>query len=413
MKWERGESALLLSDAGPLNPAIPNVQIESAVGRTLKSIWVLICGLMCQRYGPGNFRLLERVPDALGHKGAPPAGGIGGDRLTDDRAAQHYAAIIEWSDDAIISKDLNGVIMSWNQGAQRLFGYTAGEVIGTPVTILIPEDRYDEEPMILDRIRRGERIDHYETVRQRKDGTLVNISLTVSPIRDDNGLIVGASKIARDITERIRAQERQDLLLREMDHRVKNLFALAMSVVTLSARSAATVKDLAESTRERLAALARAHSLTLAQGPKAAPEIAKPTTLYSLIQAITAPHEDRGDVRLLRVSIVGCDMDISGAAISSLALLLHEFATNSAKYGALSESQGKVEVHCANHGETVVLTWTERGGPAVAAPSDSEGFGAILTRAAVQGQLAGKISYDWRPQGLAISLSVPRARLTG
>jgi PAS domain S-box-containing protein len=351
------------------------------------------------------------VPEDSGRWEAPQAGEEG-DRLTDDRAALHYAAIIESSDDAIISKDLNGVIMSWNQGAQRLFGYTAGEAIGKPVIILMPEDRYNEEPMILERIRRGEKIDHYETVRQRKDGTLVDISLTVSPILDRNGVIVGASKIARDITERRRAQERQDLLLREMDHRVKNLFALAMSVVTLSARSAANVKDLTESTRERLAALARAHALTLSQGSRVAPEVAKPTTLHSLIQAIMAPHEDRGG-RSPRVSIVGCDMEISGAAISSLALLLHEFATNSAKYGALSASQGKVEVHCADQRETVILTWRERGGPTVAPPSDAEGFGAILTRAAVQGQLAGKISHDWKPKGLTISLSVPRARLTG
>jgi two-component sensor histidine kinase len=105
-------------------------------------------------------------------------------------------------------------------------------------------------------------------------------------------------------------------------------------------------------------------------------------------------------------------MEISGAAISSLALLLHEFATNSAKYGALSASQGKVEVHCADQRETVILTWRERGGPTVAPPSDTEGFGAVLTRAAVQGQLNGKISHDWTPEGLTISLSVPRARLT-
>jgi PAS domain S-box-containing protein len=92
-----------------------------------------------------------------------------------DRAAQHYAAIVESSDDAILSKDLNGVITSWNRGAQRLFGYTAEEAVGRSVTRIIPTDRHDEEPMILERVRRGERIDHYETVRQRKDGSLVDI----------------------------------------------------------------------------------------------------------------------------------------------------------------------------------------------------------------------------------------------
>jgi PAS domain S-box-containing protein len=129
--------------------------------------------------------------------------------------ARRLAAIVESSDDAILAKDLSGVIITWNQGAERLFGYTQNEVVGKPVTILIPADRHDEEPAILARIRRGERIEHYETIRRRKDGSLVEISLTVSPIKSLDGRIVGASKIARDITQQRRAQERQQLLLRE------------------------------------------------------------------------------------------------------------------------------------------------------------------------------------------------------
>jgi PAS domain S-box-containing protein len=117
------------------------------------------------------------------------------------------AAIVESSDDAIISKDFNGVIQSWNLGAERLFGYTAQEAIGQPVTILFPPDRLDEEPGILERVRHGEQIDHFETVRRRKDGTLVDISLSISPIIDAHGKIVGASKIARDITDRKCAEQ--------------------------------------------------------------------------------------------------------------------------------------------------------------------------------------------------------------
>jgi PAS domain S-box-containing protein len=117
------------------------------------------------------------------------------------------AAIVESSDDAIVSKDLNGIITSWNGGAARIFGYEAEEVIGKPVTILIPPDRIDEEPTILGRIRLGERVDHYETIRRRKDGTLIDISVTVSPIKDAQGEIVGASKIVRDVTQRKRAEE--------------------------------------------------------------------------------------------------------------------------------------------------------------------------------------------------------------
>ncbi len=117
-------------------------------------------------------------------------------------AKVRLAAIVESSDDAIVSKDLNGVIASWNRGAEQLFGYRDSEIIGKPITLLIPPDRQDEEAVILARIRRGQRIEHYETVRQCKDGRLVDISLTVSPIRDSEGRIIGASKIARDITRR-------------------------------------------------------------------------------------------------------------------------------------------------------------------------------------------------------------------
>src|SRR6187431_462748 len=126
----------------------------------------------------------------------------------------HLAAVIEYSDDAIITKTLNGIISSWNPGAQRLFGYTAAEAIGKPVTMLIPDNHLDEEPGILERLRRGERIDHYETIRRRKNGELINVSLTVSPIKDDTGRIIGASKIARDITR----QKRSEDLIREQAH---------------------------------------------------------------------------------------------------------------------------------------------------------------------------------------------------
>ena len=128
------------------------------------------------------------------------------DRKRDEEAKARLAAIVESSDDAIVSKNLNGIITSWNRGAVSIFGYTAQEAIGQPVTMLMPPDRVNEEPGILKRIRAGEKIDHYETIRRRKDGTLLNVSLTVSPIFDAAGHVIGASKIARDITDRKRAE---------------------------------------------------------------------------------------------------------------------------------------------------------------------------------------------------------------
>jgi PAS domain S-box-containing protein len=131
-------------------------------------------------------------------------------------ASRLLASIVESSNDAIVSKTLDGTIQSWNHAAELLFGYTAAEAIGKPITLIIPADRAKEEEEIVRRISAGERVDHFETVRVRRDGTMVDVSLTISPIRDDEGVIVGASKIARDISDRKQAEERIYSLLNEL-----------------------------------------------------------------------------------------------------------------------------------------------------------------------------------------------------
>ena len=138
-----------------------------------------------------------------------------GARLAEQQLRSLLASIVETSDDAIVSKNLDGVITSWNRGAERVFGYSAGEVVGQPITIVIPEDRQREEREILTRLGQGERIDHYETIRLRKDGSLIVVSLSVSPVKNAKGKIVGASKIARDITEQRRGQEQIATLAQE------------------------------------------------------------------------------------------------------------------------------------------------------------------------------------------------------
>src|SRR5262245_6492160 len=128
------------------------------------------------------------------------------------------SAIVESSDDAIVGKDLDGMITSWNRGAERLFGYTAAEVVGKSIAVIIPPERFSEEERVLEKIRNGQRVEPLETQRQRKDGTLVDVSITVSPIKDANGEIVGASKIARDISDRLRVHRiQQQLLARERE----------------------------------------------------------------------------------------------------------------------------------------------------------------------------------------------------
>jgi PAS domain S-box-containing protein len=325
------------------------------------------------------------------------------ERHATEAAAQRLTALVESSDDAIIAKDLNGLVTDWNAGAERLFGYRREEIIGQSVMFLIPEDRRDEEPSILQRIRNGDHIEHYETVRSHKDGRPIDISLTVSPIRDATGKIVGASKIARDISDRRRAQEQQLLLLGEMNHRVKNLFALASGIVNLSVHAAASPAELASIVSERLATLARAHALTMS--PAIAGYEPAAIQLHDLIRAILAPYDSEHHRRL---EIHGNDAIVPSAIVTSLSLLLHEFATNSAKHGSLSTINGIVEITCTDADLEFQLVWRETGGP-LSEPPVSEGFGSRLVKATAS-QL-GRVSRTFTHNGIVIELTIERTKL--
>ena len=333
------------------------------------------------------------------------------DQTEIERAQQLLAAIVESSDDAIVSKDLTSIVRTWNRAAERLFGYTAEEMIGQPITRLIPAEMQNEETEILRRIRAGERLEHYDTVRRRKDGTLVDVSLTVSPVRNRRGEIVGASKIARDVSEQRRAQEQQRLLLREMNHRIRNLFALAGGLVTLTARYAKTPADMASSIRERLGALSRAHELTLPRVTADGDTASQPTTLDALLRTIVTPYVDSGQDVTQRIVVDGPEVVVGGSAVTSFALLLHEIATNAAKYGALSSPSGRVVAKWRIEGEELDLTWREEGGPPVAGEPERTGFGSTLAEATVLGQFGGKISREWRSEGLIVHLTILLDRL--
>lgn len=194
-----------------------------------------------------------------------------------------------------------------------------------------------------------------------------------------------------------------------MNHRVKNLFALAGSVVTLSARSAETPKELAEAVRERLGALARAHELTLPDLTEMREKTDRTTTLSALVRTIVAPYLSEDD---RRITISGPDVLISGSAVMSMALLLHETATNAAKYGALSVQHGHVDVSWLVWNDELMLAWREHGGPALNGQSEHEGFGSLLARLTVTGQLGGKISRDWKREGLTVNLTARLESLT-
>jgi PAS domain S-box-containing protein len=313
-------------------------------------------------------------------------------------------ALIDGSDDAIVSKNLNGIIQSWNGGATRLFGYSADEAIGKSTAILIPEDRLEEESAILALLRRGKRVGSFETKRRRKDGSLIDISLTISVIRNEGGVIVGVSKIARDITEKLMAQEQQRLLMCEMRHRVKNLFALAVAIVSISARSSASGRMI-DDICARLSSLARAHDLTMADRPHdAANRLA--SSLLTLIRRILDPYAAADG----RVVIGGDDCDVGAKAVPYLSLLLHELATNAAKFGSLSVGSGRLDVSVAVDGDLVRLVWRETGGPAPSAGKPA-GFGSRLERS-VTCVLKTTIERDWRRTGLVATIVIPKAVLS-
>jgi PAS domain S-box-containing protein len=302
------------------------------------------------------------------------------------------ASIVESSDDAIVSKNLDGVITSWNRGAERVFGYSADEAVGQPITLVIPLDRYDEERSILTRIRRGERIDHFETVRQRKHGSLITVSLTVSPVRNAEGKIVGASKIARDITEQKQSQEKIAALAREAEHRSKNMLANVQAVVNLS--QAGSPDELKKAIEGRIKALANVHSLFVQTRWIGA-------ELSSIVSQELAPYSSREN----RVRIDGPQILLEPAAAQAVAVALHELATNAAKYGSLSVAGGKVALTWTHEADGQLrLRWAESGGPPVKAPT-RKGFGGRIIQQMIT-QLKGTTDFDWRPEGLVCEIAL-------
>ena len=320
--------------------------------------------------------------------------------------AARLAAIVESSEDAILGKSLDGIITSWNAGAQRLFGYSAAEIVGRSVMMLVPPERAEEEAQILERVGAGLRIAPFETARLHKDGTLVEVSLAVSPVRDTSGRLVGAATIARDMSERRQAEARQKLLIREMDHRIKNLFTMVSGLVSVSARSADDPKQLATSLRHRLAALAEAHSLTLPQADGAPASI----SLHGLLRRVLAAYDHTEGAAKTSLSVSGDDIALNPGAVTALALLVYELATNAVKYGALGVIGGRVTIRTDRDGERLTFAWTETGGPPPAPPSH-EGFGSVLTRATIEHQLGGVFDRKWGAGGLEVTMTLPLDRI--
>jgi PAS domain S-box-containing protein len=342
------------------------------------------------------------------------------DMLADGR----LAAIVDSSFDAIISKDLNSIITSWNLAAERMFGYSAEEAVGQSILMLIPDHLKGEETEIIRRVRAGERVASYETTRRRKDGALISVSLTVSPIKNANGEIVGASKIARDISAAKESERRIRLLMREVNHRVKNQFAVILSMVRETSKRSSDPREFEELIRARIMALSRSHDLLVTSEWAGA-------SLFDLIQEHLKPFG-----REEQILLSGPVLTLQSNAVQNLGMAFHELGTNSSKYGALGSEDGRVEITWTigsgaqgasvqgsgarsagaqgSGGREFQMLWTETSTPRPGSNGDEitrKGFGTVVLQRVAPQSLGGSAELERSPGRLHWRLSAPLASI--
>jgi PAS domain S-box-containing protein len=315
------------------------------------------------------------------------------------------ASIVESSNDPIVSSSIKRVstgykrvITTWNGAAERLFGYTPDEVIGRPVSTLYPPDRRDEQGAIFQRIMAAERIENYETVRLRKDGSSVDVSLTISAVKDAEGKIAGASAIYRDITRRKRAEAHEKTLMAELDHRVKNVLARVDMVAMSTRNGSSSIDEYARSLKGRIQSMAAAHALLSQKGWHG-------VGLEALVRNQIAPYAADANI-----AIHGMEVTLTAAAIQAMGVVLHELVTNAAKYGALSMPTGRVTVSwdrkLNGHSTNLVFAWREFDGPRVAVHAKS-GYGTQLIRGLVPHELGGTVDLEFAAEGVSCRIEFP------
>jgi PAS domain S-box-containing protein len=333
-------------------------------------------------------------------------------------ASRRLAAIVESSEDAIISKDLDGVIRSWNRGAEVIFGYAADEIIGKPVKVLLPPDRLLEEDAILQQLRKGLRVNHFETVRVRKDKRQINVSVAISPILDDARRVVGASKVARDITERKRIEamlaagvQEKETLLREIHHRVKNNLQIISSLLSFQSKSATTPQDLAAFVdgQNRLKAMILVHDKLYRA--RSLSRIEFGDYVQSLANEVADAYRSMISRVALQVEVEPLELAIEVAL--PCGMLLTELMTNAYKYAFPDGRGGTLRVQVQRIETHFQLTVSDDGVglPDSVDPRNPASFGMQLA-ANLALQLGASLHYE-RGNGLRIEAQVPISLKTG
>lgn len=321
-------------------------------------------------------------------------------RQNEERGRQ-LAAIVEASRDAIWSWTPDGTITSWNAAAERLLQYTADEMIGRHLLTLVPSERLELARNAMSELRRGGWIGQYETVRLRRDGTPIQVELTVSPIIDATGATVGAATICRDITQRKQLEARQELLVGELNHRFKNTISVIQALMHQVSRNSESLDDFIAAFGDRLRTLVRTHDALMRKQFEGA-------SLRDLAQEGIDTFCSEG---ARSVTLKGDDLLLNPQTAQTVCLVFHELAANAARHGALSAAGGRVrlewQVQPWQGVPSVRLEWHERGGPGVAAAPSRHGFGRTLLERGAAAALGGEATLEFARQGLRYELAFP------
>jgi len=321
------------------------------------------------------------------------------ERKLHEHARSRLAAIVESSQDGIISHDLSGIITSWNAGAETLFGFTTAEAIGQVMNTLLHGPQPEHWPNLGTNAGDKQPVERFDSVLMTKWGHPLEVSITISPVREGDGRIVGASVVARDISERKATDRKAELLLGELDHRVKNILAVVSAVVSQTLSSGLTPEAFAVEVEGRIRAVAKAHSLLTHAGHGT-------LSLRDVIDTEFAPY-DRNPGHIV---VGGPDVDMTPKAGLALAMAIHELTSNAAKYGALSTQQGHLTVmsslSSAPEGMMLSLDWTEANGPPVVLPT-RRGFGTSLIERALAYELDAKVTRSFASSGVVCQFIIP------
>ncbi len=317
------------------------------------------------------------------------------DRKHGEEANALHASTVLSSSDAIFSIDPDRIIRTWNPGAERLYGYSAAEAIGQSLEMICPEEIRDEQAGLYAETMNGKPV-LLETVRRRKDGVLIPIGISGSPIFAPDGRVTGVAAVHRDMTENRDNKEHLAFTLRELSHRTKNMLAVVQGLAHMIARRSDEIEDFEVRFRGCIQALAFSHDLLVAHDWQGA-------TLEELLRIQLAPF---GGIDAGKITLQGPEVHLAPQTMQSLGLIMHELATNATKHGALSSPAGSVAIGWtrdpASNG--VRLNWQERGGPQVRQPK-RKGFGQVVFER-IGASLDGDISIDFRPEGFVCDVTI-------